>query len=85
MREDRFDLFLARATSEVDNWVTQEVTALTTDAYMKCICEVLEVIENPEVLNESAEGVSVTYAQVRLISDVVKRRLGRTGLIYQGI
>lgn len=85
VREERFNAFLPRAVSEVDAWLTAEVTTSTFDAYVKCIGELVDLFDTPDTTVETVGGAFRNYAQTRTIEGIIKRHLGRTGLIYQGI
>lgn len=84
VREERFNAFLNRAISEVDNYLTSEVTTAHYDAYVACVGEIIDIIDTPDVVVDSGANFR-NYVQPRTIDTIIKRRLGKTGLIYQGI
>lgn len=84
VREERFNAFLNRAISEVDNYLTSEVTTAHYDAYVCTVGEIIDIIDTPDVAVDSG-GSFRNYVQPRTIDTIIRRRLGKTGLIYQGI
>ena len=84
-REERFNEFLPRATSTVDYWLTSEVTTANYNAYVKCVSELIDLMDSPETHLGAASIVGDSDFTARSMKEIIIRHLGKTGLIYQGV
>jgi len=82
----RFDELLPHAIAEVDAAIwPNAVTDATALAWVRAVCAVADVLDEPAVTSEHVGNASVTYADPRTIAAVIRQHLTGTGLLYRGI
>lgn len=86
LTESAFNEFVYAATAKVDAAIwPNKVTTDTLEKYHRCIKAVLEAMNDPAILKESAGRISVEYAEPRLMATIIREHLSGTGLLYRGL
>jgi hypothetical protein len=86
LTEEAFNGQLTNAVAKVDAAIwPNEVTDATLDKYRRCICAVVDALDDPAVSRESAGRISVEYAEPRTVAKLIREHLMGTGLLYAGL